>query len=288
MIGILGAVIGATGFGAANIVIKKALSNLTIPQTLMMSTLSGIVFLALFSLIGGAFESVTFNTFLIAGLLACGEVLLYLVLYKTFAVSNVTVATAVSGSYPLLSTIFTVFILSEALPLSKLGFIALLVVGGIVTSINWDGVLKNGFDKRDLVKGFNWILLTTALHAVYFPMLGAFTSTGVWQMKLILIKLFSAALLFLIFFVIKKESILPPRDRVPFTSLLGLLEVVGWAGFSWATNNTEGQTAILVAALNSGALVTAVLAYFFLNEKLSRFQYAGIFLIIAGLTGMTL
>lgn len=288
MTGILGAIVGASGFGAANIVIKKSLSSLSIPQTLMMSTLSGVFFLALFALVSGGLTMLSPMVWLLAALLALGEVTLYLVLYKTFDVSNVTVATAVSGTYPLLSTLFTVLVFSEVLPLNKVAFIALLVVGGIITSLDWNGVFKNGLDKRDLVKGFGWIILTTLIHALYFPLLGNFTAEGSWQMKLLVIKLFSAALLFIIFFVVRKQAILPPRALVPFTSLLGLLEVIGWAGFSWATHSTDGQTAILIAVLNSSALVTAVLAYFFLKEKLSAFQYVGIALIVASLTGLSL
>lgn len=287
MTSILGAIIGATGFGTANVVIKKSLSSLTIPQTLMMSTLSGVVCLALFALFTNGYEPLTTSLILTASLLAGGEVLLYLVLYKTFAVSNVTVATAVSGTYPLLATIVTVFLFGEAVPLNKLAFIATLVIGAIVTSIDWNGVLKNGFDKKDLEKGFGWIVATTLLHAAYFPLLGNFTATGTWQMKLLLIKIVSALLLFVVFHLIKKQSVLPPTKLVPFTSLLGLLEVIGWAGFSWATNSTEGQTAILIAALNSAALVTAILAYFFLDEKLSKFQYVGILMIVASLTGLS-
>lgn len=287
MTSILGAIIGATGFGTANVVIKKSLSSLTIPQTLMMSTLSGVVCLALFALFTNGYEPLTISLILTAGLLAGGEVLLYLVLYKTFAVSNVTVATAVSGTYPLLATIVTVFLFGEAVPFNKLAFIATLVIGAIVTSIDWNGVFKNGFDKKDLEKGFGWIVATTLLHAAYFPLLGNFTATGTWQMKLLLIKIVSALLLFIVFQLIKKQSVLPPVKLVPFTSLLGLLEVIGWAGFSWATNSTEGQTAILIAALNSAALVTAILAYFFLDEKLSKFQYVGILMIVASLTGLS-
>ncbi len=109
--GILGAILGATGFGTANIVIKKSLSSLTIPQTLMMSTLSGALCLSVFSLVTGNFEVVTLNTILLSAVLSVMEVTLYLSLYKTFAISNVTIATAVIGVYPILSTLFTVFVL---------------------------------------------------------------------------------------------------------------------------------------------------------------------------------
>ncbi|MFZ5376638.1 MAG: EamA family transporter [Patescibacteria group bacterium] len=287
MTGIIGAIIGATGFGTANIVIKKSLSTLTIPQTLMMSTLSGIFFLTIFALLSHGFADITLSTFLAAIALAGGETCLYLILYKTFDVSNVTVAAAVSGTYPLLSTLVTALLFSEFPSQSRLFFIFLLVVGGIVTSIDWNGVFKNGFDKKDLVKGFGWIVATTFIHALYFPLLGGFTANGAWQTKLLLIKIVSAILLFIVFFVIRKQSVLPSKDRMPFTSLLGLLEVIGWAGYSWASNSTDEQKAVLIAALNSSSLVTAILAYFFLNEKLSKFQYLGIIMIIVSLTGLS-
>jgi len=288
MTGLLGALIGSIGFGSANIVIKKSLSSLSIPQTLMMSTLSGALFLLLFAVLTGNTSSLTPTILLTAVALSLVEVVLYLMLYKTFAISNVTVATAVMGIYPLLSTFFTVFLLTESLSLYKFGFIALLVVGGIVTSINWDDVIARGFQRGDIVKGFGWIIATTLIHALYFPLLGQFTSTGSWPTKLFLIKIFSAVAIFVYFAIIKKERVFPPTDMIPFTSLLGFLEMIGWAGFSWATNTTKGQTAILIAALNSSALVTAILAYFFLHEKLSKFQYLGILFIIAGLTGLAL
>jgi drug/metabolite transporter (DMT)-like permease len=288
MNGILGAVIGATGFGSANVVIKKALQNVSIPQTLMMSTLSGLAILVIVSLVRGYSFLFSGDVLLMGAGLALFEVVLYLTLYKTFEVSNVTVATAILGCYPLLSTLFTIFVLSQGLSMQTFGFMVLMIVGVTLTSINWAGVLKNGLDKKDLVKGWKWIAMCTVLHAMYFPMLGEFTSTGIWESKLLLVKVFSVVALFLFFVVIKKQSVIPAQKYVPFTSLLGLLEMIGWAGYSWANSSAEGKTAIFITVLNSSALVTAVLAYFFLQEKLSKGQYVGIGLIVASLTGLSL
>lgn len=288
MNGLLGALIGSIGFGTANVVIKKSLSSLSSAQTLMMSTMSGAICLLVFALVTSNFSIVTPQTVLTAAAFSIAEVVLYLMLYKTFSISNVTVATAVMGIFPLVSTLVTVFVLKESLAWWKFGFIALLVLGGIITSINWDDVLANGFQRSDVVKGIGWILATTLAHALYFPALGQFTATGSWESKLFLIKIFSALWVFLFFSVIKKQSVIPPKSLIPFTSLLGFLEMTGWAGFSWATNTTKGQTAILIAVLNSSALVTAILAYFFLAEKLSKFQYLGIIIIVLGLTGLSL
>lgn len=285
---LLSAFLGAFGFGTANVVIKKSLSNLSIPQTLMMSTLSGIGWLMLFLLATRIGVQFSIREIFLAAGLALLEVTLYLVLYRTFEVSQVTVATAVSSTYPILAAAIAVLFFKEAIQSYQWLAILILVVGAVLTGINWTEFRKGQFSKKDLVKGWQWILATMLLHALYFPLLGQFTSHGSWESKLLLIKLFSALIMWVVFVLIRRQSVLPPQDKVAFTSLLGLLEMLGWVGFSWATGASTGQTAILIAVLNSAALITAIWAYFVLNEKLSKLQYLGILLIVGGLSWLTL
>lgn len=288
MFSIFSAFMGAFGFGTANVVIKKSLGSLSIPQTLMMSTLSGIAWLLLFLLATRTGLQFSLRDVALAGGLALAEVTLYLVLYRTFAVSQVTVATAVSGTYPILAAVIAAVVFKEAIVGQQWLAIVVLVVGAILTSVNWTEVLDGKLDGNELAKGWPWILATTLIHALYFPLLGQFTSLGSWESKLLLIKLFSALIMWLVFVVARRERVLPPKDKVAFTSLLGLLEMLGWVGYSWATSASVGQTAILIAVLNSAALITAVWAYFVLNEKLSKIQYLGIGLIVAGLSWLSL
>lgn len=288
MFSLLSAFMGAFGFGTANVVIKKSLSDLSAAQTLMAATLSGIGWLFLFLLASRTGLAFSLQDLYSAAGLAFIEVCLYLILYRTFAVSQVTVAIAVSGTYPLLAALFAASLFGEVILAHQWWAIAVLVLGGILTSVNWSGLFDGKLNGNELVKGWPWILATTAIHALYFPLLGQFTSVGSWETKLLLIKLFSAAILWLVFVVVRRQRVLVPRTKVAFTSLLGLLEMLGWVGYSWATSSSTGQTAVLIAVLNSAALVTAVWAYFVLNEKLSKIQYLGIALIVAGLSWLSL
>jgi drug/metabolite transporter (DMT)-like permease len=288
MLGLIGAIFSALGFGSANIVIKKSLADLSIPQTLTMSSLSGAVVLLLICLGLGVpiFES--WQVVGLAAIFAVAEVILYIVLYKSLEESNVSVAISIMATYPILSTVIAVLFLSEVLNLPKALSILGMVVGTVFVSVDWHKVMKDGLSPNDIVKGFKWILLAMVLHGLYFPLLGWFTGVGLWQSKLLLIKFFSTVIMAVFFYGVRKQKILPPRSLVPFTSLLGLLEVIGWFGFSWAVSSTTGQTAVIVAALNASSLVTAVLAYFFLKEKLSPLQYAGMILVVMSLTGLSL
>lgn len=288
MLSILSAFLGAFGFGTANVVIKKSLSSLSIPQTLMLSTLSGIGWLFLFLLATRAGLLFSLQDLMLAAGLALAEVTLYLVLYRTFAVSQVSVAAAVSGTYPILAAIIATVIFKETIESQQWLGVLLLVVGALLTGVQWAGVMDGKLNGNELVKGWPWILATTLIHALYFPLLGQFMSVGSWETKLLLIKLFSAVILWLVFAVVRRERVLVPKEKLAFTSLLGLLEILGWVGYSWATSSSAGQTAVLIAVLKSATLVTAVWAYFVLNEKLSKVQYLGITLIVAGLSWLSL
>lgn len=287
MFTILSALLGAFGFGTANVVIKKSLSSLSYAQTLTMSTLSGIVWFLVFMIATRIGISFTIFDAVKAAGLAIMEVSLYLIFYKMLDVSNVTIGSAVSGAYPIFATLILTTVFHQVVTLNQWLAIGIIILGALILSLDWVGVFKDGLDKKDLVKGWPWILATMAIHVAYYPLLGQFTAVGSWETKLLLIKIFSAVILAIVFGLVRRQKILPPKSKLVFTSLLGLLELMGWAGFAWANSGSNGQTAVVLAVLNSSALVTAVLAYFFLKEKLVKFQYFGILLIVAGLTWLS-
>lgn len=139
-VAIIGALISALGFGIANIVIKKALSDTSIPQTLLSSMISGSAFLFLLVLINGFPNNISWQLIGTLALFAVGEVSLYLSLYKAFEAADVSVASGVISVYPILSTIFTVVLLKEGISYAKIGFILLMVVGAILISIDWSSI----------------------------------------------------------------------------------------------------------------------------------------------------
>jgi drug/metabolite transporter (DMT)-like permease len=281
MYGIIAALIGAAGFGTANVVIKKSLSNLSIPQTLTMSTLSGALCMGIYALVSNAQETITLELLGLTAVMAVLEVILYLILYKALEVSNVTIAMSITSTHPILVTIFAVIFLSQSINIFQGLSIIFIVIGSILVSVNWIEVMRKGFGSQNVVAGLPWIIATLLIHAVYFPILGEVTATGSWQIKLLLIKIFSAIIMFVIFYIVRREKVMPPKSLIPFTSLLGLLEVIGWAGLSWGSSNTDIETSILIAIVQTApALFTALLAYIFLKEKLTPIQYFGMAVII--------
>lgn len=283
---ILWALISSLSFSSANIVIKKSLSNLSIPRTLMMSTLSGFVFLFIFNILTSTQIIFSKEIVIASVLLASAEVLIYLSLYKAFERGNVSIATGIITLYPIFSTLFAFIVLGQFVSTPTIFMIVVMILGAILTSVDWRDIQKNGLGKDDIAKGIGWMLLALALHAVYFPVLFETTTIHPWESTLLYIKLFSAFIIFIIFHLIRKESIIPPKTYIAQTSLLGLFEVLGWAGYTFAGTHTDN--AIIITALtSSSALFTTILAYIFLKEKLALLQYVGIVLITIGIVGIS-
>src|SRR5690606_14607273 len=145
-----------------------------------------------------------------------------------------------------LSTLFTALLLGEMVNATQFIWVIILVLGAIITSLDWRKVISDGLDKNDFTKGLGWIILTLLLHAIYFPTLADFTAGNFWYIKLLGIKLVVAGLLIFIFRFLRRSEIkIKQRNIALYTVFLGFLEVIGWLGLSWASTNSEGLTAFI-------------------------------------------
>lgn len=284
MQGLIGALISSLSFSGANVVIKKSLEDLSIPKTLFMTDVSGAVFMFIFMMLSGGPESLSPQLIVGSIFLALAEIALYLSLFKAFSLSLVAAATAIIQTYPVVTSIFAFLFLGEAIVGLDIVFILLIVSGGILASIDWRKVRKDGFDSNDFIKGLPWIILTIFINAAYFPTLGVFTGAGDLPTRLLWIKIFSTIFVFIFFKIIRGQELIPKRERVVQTSLLGLLEVIGWAGISWAIAAKTASSAVTISFLNAGSVFTAFLAFIFLKEKLTKLQYLGILIVVVCIT----
>jgi len=287
-IALIGAFLSALGFGIANVVIKKSLNNTSIPQTLLSSMISGSFFLLILVLLKGLTPDINIQLILTLILFAIGEVSLYLSLYKAFESTDVTIASGIINIYPIISTILTIIFLNERVGIIKILFILLMILGAILISIDWSNLKNRKLSLKSFTKGSQWALLCLVLHAIYFPALGNLTSKGNWEFKLLIIKIFAVIILFIIFVVIKKSKFVLTKNKILAGSLLGFLEIIGWIGLSFASNNSKGMIAIIITIGSSSPLITAIGARVLLKEKLHNIQYLGILVVIVGLTLVTL
>lgn len=286
-IAIIGSLISAVGFGLANVVIKKSLENTSVGQTLIFSNSVGLVLLVLISFITNQNFLVDFQLLLILTAFAIGEFVLYLTLYKAFDNADITIAAALLSTYPIFSTLVSIFILNEGSSRSVFLIIIMIVFGALLTGLDWnDGIREKG--KGVFVKGLSWVAITLIIHALYFPLLGKLTSEGSWQISLMYIKLIGIPIYLIYFLFIRKVKIIPTKDRIFLNSFIGFLEIIGWVGIAYASSQTSGAIAIIVALGSSAPIVTAIFARILFKEKIHIVQYLGIGVTFAAMVILTL
>ncbi len=288
ILSIFGANLSALGFGGSNVVAKIALGKLGVIQTLVIGTAAGSVLLFFISLFTGDL-SIARTILPIAFGMAILEVLLYLVLYKAFAIANITVAVSVLSTYPAFSLVLAVLFLNESITPLKAGLVLLIIFGALLTSIDWRGVFKDGLDKKDLVKGLPWILLCLVFHVVYFPLLSVYTGEDLWETKLFFIKIISFVIFTAIFLVLRRKNHLnlPPIKKMLPPSMAGIFEVIGWVGLSFAYVYAANQVGTVIALGSTSPLFTAVGAYIFLKERLKPLQYVGVIITLVGVIALS-
>jgi len=284
ILAILGANLSALGFGGANVVAKIALGKLSVIQTLLIGTAAGSILLFVLSLFTGDL-SIARDILPLALGMAALEVSLYLVLYKAL-----TIAVSILSTYPAFSLLIAVLFLNESMTPLKAFLVVLVILGAILTSIDWKGVVKDGFDRKDIVKGMPWILLCLLLHIIYFPLLSVYTGEDLWETKLFFIKIISFVVftgIFLVMFKRKKVK-LPSRDKIWAPSMAGIFEVIGWIGLSFAYVYAANQVGTVIALGSTSPLFTAIGAYIFLKERLKPLQYLGVVITLVSVIGLSL
>jgi len=93
------------------------------------------------------------------------------------------------------------------------------------------------------------------------------------------------ALVLIVFAVgINKTSIgIKNKSIIPRLTAVGFFEALGAGGVAWGFAASSDTTSIVIAVSSAYSLVTAVLAFFILKERLAGNQYWGIAMIVAGL-----
>lgn len=280
---IWGALVSALGFGIANIVIKKALGNTSSSQILLTAVFAGSCLLFAMNLTKGFPQTIPLELIFTFILFAFFEVGLSLSLYKAFEVADVTVASGVISSYPIISTLIAILFLNEVIHTNKLIFIFLLVIGAILISIDWKSLKTKRFGLKSFTKGLPWAVLCLLINAIYLPLVGNFTASGNWEFLLFGIKTTTFIFLFILFVVIKRVKIEMHPRKLLVASLIGVLSTIGWIGLSFASNNSVGMIGVIVAIGSAWPLVTAIGGRFFLKERLHSMQYAGIIIVVTAL-----
>ena len=280
--GIIFGLLAALGTGISLVLIKRSYKELPASVAFAFQAIFGLILWIPFALYVG----ITFQHFGTVLLLAfISAILSEAFYYYIFSKASVGLTGAAFSTYPVFTIFFALLIISERPPVGLWPFLALTILGVIVMSL--PDKLGDRIDKR---KALFWGLLGALVVGLADTL-----SKGIIDKTSAATFLFALAIMqvpvAVAFLIVQKQSIAQFKQvimhfKVYIYSALGAL--IGTVGlvFLWLTfEATYASVASPLTAIYPG--FTAILAYLYLKERISKRDALGIAIIVAGVAGIS-
>lgn len=270
------------GWGFADFFAKKTIDQIGDLSTLFWAQFIGIFPLTALYLVSSDLSNLTLQTSDFFSLMTFGVVgaFSYDILYKAFGKGEVSILSPIFASYAGVVVLLSAFIFGEQIPSFRWLALGIIFLGILTTCINPKGILES-FQKTSQVKGLPEVLTALIMFSLWLLFWDRFVAGRSWI--LILFERIAVAFTLLIMANYKKVSlVVNSRQLWKFLVLIGLFDVLAFSLVSVGFSKTS-YTSIVAMLSGAFSLPTIILARIFLKEKLSVFQAAGGFIIIAGI-----
>ncbi|MDA1337991.1 MAG: DMT family transporter [bacterium] len=195
-----------------------------------------------------------------------------------FTVGNIGIVSALGSSFNLIVILLTWLVLGEGLSIISLTFLLILVVGVFLSMIEFSG-------KYYLAKGSVCGLFALIMWGISFFLM-IFLSREISLFTLLFSNFVVGFLLSFIYFLVKRRPVLLKKS-IWLIVVSALAELIAYV-FLYLAGSVEGSGGVVGAITGSYAVISVLLGYFFLKEKLSKTQIIGIVLILISITAISI
>lgn len=204
----------------------------------------------------------------------------YFFVYRGFGKGKLALLNPVFSSYSGLVVLMSVFIFGEIIGGWQLACLAVLFVGIISISLDTESLALRKL-KLSRIPGMNDILVASILAAFWTVLWGYFVSGKDWLVYAAIMYVFMSITILLICAVQRINLAVLNRYTWKFFWLIGLAEVIAYVGVSGGYSLTT-HTSIVAVLSAAFSVPTLLLAHIFLGERITKFQYSGVALVITG------
>jgi drug/metabolite transporter (DMT)-like permease len=196
-------------------------------------------------------------------------------LYKSFSIGPVKLVAPIMGAYPILSIAWS------ALSGQAVGLDQWLAVGAVVAGVAIVSVLSDQEDGSGRqMAAVGWAIMGAVGFAFTFAVGHVATQAGAEMPVILITRLVTAGSAVLLLMLSKGQKV-PQRSAWPLLILMGLLDAFA-LGIVIASGGLERPEFAAVAASTFG-MITIILAWMFLKERMTAPQWAGVALTFAGI-----
>jgi len=285
VIAILAGLGAMLGWGISDFFGKKAVDKVSDVVFLFWLQLVGLIAILVYVSLFGQWQLAPVDKipqiFVMAGVNLLASYLFYRALKK----GKVSVISPINASYAIFTIPISIFFFKEHVSSSVLFLLAVVTIGVVLTSLDIKGIVRDGFDRKDLSKGVPDVLLSVLLLSIWIPFWDHFLSNNDWMMSLFLFKI--AIMVILTTFMLVQKIDLRITDKKIFKWIIvsGLLYSVGYISFDWGFGTTP-HTSLITALSATFPAPTLLLSRIFLKERLQFTQWMGVGLILVSLVAL--
>jgi len=214
------------------------------------------------------------------------QAIVYFFVYRAFAVGKVSLLNPVFSTYSGFVVLLSVLIFGETLHVSQALVLALVFVGVLLMSIEQDSAALRRFSFKKM-HGMSDIVIATVLASIWTLFWARFVNGKDWLIYATLMYAFMSLTVLAIAAAQRLKLTVPDRSIWKYFLLIGIGEVVAYAGISWGYGQTS-HTSIVAVLSSAFSVPTVILARMFLGEKIGRLQVAGVVCVILGGVGLAL
>lgn len=278
-IGIAYAIIAMVSFGLSEIFAKLATDKIGGKKAMLFSQLFGILLIAGYIALFIEIPEFTFQTLGITVLCSIFAGIGLITFFKAMEIGNVSIASPIAANWVIVTVIMSLIFLKESLTFLQSISLIILMLGIFLLSIVWKDfkkAIKSGISvgvKESLITMFCWgigfFLLKFVVDAwgTIFPII-FFRGIGFIMAYTIIAK--------------NKLNInITPKIVILFLTLAALFDIVGLITYSTGIQTEYVSIVSPIAA--AAPLITIILAYIFIKERMILNQKIGALLILTGL-----
>lgn len=201
----------------------------------------------------------------------------YALLIRSFELGPLMLVSPISSSFAAFTVLLSIFISKETPSLFQSIGLILVLTGIVLASISTDAKRSIKFlDSGVILSLFSALLIGLAFWLLRFVVveLGS-------QLSVFLMRISAFIFLTLYFLVTKRSSKLTHKSSLKWLLLIGALNTGASLFYNWGLS--IGLTSVVSVITSLYSVITIILAYLFLSQKITRFQALGMLVTLLGI-----
>ncbi|MEK9497744.1 DMT family transporter [Photorhabdus sp. P32] len=273
---ILMGLISALCWGSTDFLAGQVARKVGVAKSLFYSQLFGffVLSLLLFFYFEMSFVNASFFQLTICVVASVCNLMAMVFLLKALSIGKASIVAPIVSLYGAVTTILS---LINGKPMTALVLFSLFicVAGACLTSIP-----KSKDGQRESSSSIFFALLSSLMFGLGFWLQGEFAVRDLGVINALWVYYLTAVVVLFLTLLKKGNLSLPPISIIALVFSISFFSLIGFASLAYGSATGHVAVVTVLSSLASG--VTALLGFFIRGERLSRIQWIGIVIIIAG------